>query len=170
VPFLWTIFLFVLINNLLGMFPFMGSATAAFTVTSALAAITFVFLHGNAIWKNGFSGYLKGYVPSIDAPFVMKIFLLPMIIGIEVMGAFIKCFVLSVRLFANMFAGHMVLATIMLFIVMVQNSALFYLVTPASVLGVVALSLLELFVAFLQAYVFTFLTAIFLGAVLNPEH
>lgn len=170
VPFLWTVFLFILINNLLGMIPFLGSATGAFTVTCVLAGITFLYMHGNAIAKNGLRGYLKSYVPSVEAPAFIAIFLVPMIAAIEVVGAFIKAFVLSVRLFANIFAGHMVLASIMLFIVAAKDSNLFYLVTPASVLGVVALSLLELFVAFLQAFVFTFLTAIFLGAVLNPEH
>ena len=93
-----------------------------------------------------------------------------MIVGIEIMGNFIKPFVLAVRLFANMFAGHMVLAFILLFIVMVRDSGpvLFWGVTGASVLGVTALSLLELFVAFLQAYIFTFLTALFLGSALHP--
>jgi F-type H+-transporting ATPase subunit a len=76
-------------------------------------------------------------------------------------------------LFANMFAGHMVLATILLFIVAVGNEGfnlLWPFVTVASVLGVVALSLLELFVAFLQAYIFTFLTALFMGMALHPAH
>ncbi len=85
----------------------------------------------------------------------------------------LKCFVLSVRLFANLFAGHMVLATILLFIPAVRNSGpgLEWGVTVASVVGVLALSMLELFVAFLQAYLFTFLTALFLGGVLeHAEH
>jgi F-type H+-transporting ATPase subunit a len=77
-----------------------------------------------------------------------------------------------VRLFANMFAGHMVLAMILFFIVAVGNQgiALRAGVTVGSVLGVVALSLLELFVAFLQAYIFVFLTALFMGMALNPQH
>lgn len=170
VPFLWTLFTFILINNLFGMLPLMGSATAAFTVTSALALITFCYMHGSAIAKNGVAGYLKSYVPSIDAPIAIGIVLIPLIVVIEVVGALIKAFVLSVRLFANIFAGHVVLGVIMLFIVMAKESPMFYVITPVTVLGVVALSMLELFVAFLQAFVFTFLTAIFLGAVLNPEH
>jgi F-type H+-transporting ATPase subunit a len=170
VPFLWTMFLFILINNLLGMFPFMGSATGSFTVTVVLAGITFLFMHGNAIRLNGLDGYLQYYLPPIDAPFALKVVLVPMMFLIEVGGALIKCFVLAVRLFANMFAGHMVLASILLFIVAVKDSMLFYVVTPASVAGVVALSLLELFVAFLQAFIFTYLTAIFLGSMLAPEH
>jgi F-type H+-transporting ATPase subunit a len=87
-------------------------------------------------------------------------------------GQLIKAFVLAVRLFANMMGGHTVLAVIMLFIVLAKDSALYISgpITIASVLGVTALSLLELFVAFLQAFIFTFLTAIFLGTTLHPAH
>jgi len=95
-----------------------------------------------------------------------------MIFLIELAGTGIKAIILAVRLFANMFAGHLVLATILLFIYMAGTAslALWGTVTIASVLGIVALSLLELFVAFLQAYVFTFLTALFMGMALHPEH
>jgi F-type H+-transporting ATPase subunit a len=90
---------------------------------------------------------------------------------IEIMGTFIKTGVLAVRLFANMFAGHLVLANILLFIILVGNSfgtGFFWGgVTIASVIGVIALSLLELFVACLQAYIFTFLTALFMGMSLH---
>lgn len=172
VPFLWTLFLFILVCNLLGMVPFMGSPTASFSVTLALAFVTFCYIHGSAIAENGVMGYIKGYIPHIDLPFAIAIILLPFIAFIEVMGNVIKAFVLAVRLFANLFAGHLVLAFILMFIVMVrdQGPALFWGVTAASVLGVIALSLLELFVAFLQAYIFTFLTALFLGMTLHPEH
>jgi F-type H+-transporting ATPase subunit a len=82
---------------------------------------------------------------------------------IEVAGLLIRHVVLSVRLFANMLAGHVVLAVILGFIGM-ATGVITYLVTPASILGVVALSMLELFVAFLQAYIFTFLAALFIGS------
>jgi F-type H+-transporting ATPase subunit a len=172
VPFLWTLFLFILFCNLLGMFPFMGSPTASFSVTLALAIIAFCFIHGSAIAKLGVVHYFKSYIPNVEVPFGMGYAIIPMIVAIEIMGNFIKAFVLAVRLFANMFAGHMVLAFILLFIVMVRDAGpvLFWGVTGASVLGVTALSLLELFVAFLQAYIFTFLTALFLGSALHPEH
>jgi len=172
VPFLWTLFLFILFCNLLGMIPFLGSPTASISVTGALAVITFVTIHGSAIAKMGPGHYLKSYVPHIDVPFGMGYILVPMIVAIEVLGNFIKAFVLAVRLFANMFAGHTVLAVILLFIVMVRDQGwyLFWPITAASVLGVTALSLLELFVAFLQAFIFTFLTALFLGMTLHPEH
>lgn len=172
VPFLWTLFLFILVCNLLGMIPFMGSPTASFSVTLAIAFVTFCFIHGSAVAANGFTGYLKSYVPHIEVPFGMGYIIVPMIVVIEAMGNVIKAFVLAVRLFANMFAGHLVLAFLLMFIIMVKDSGpgLFWGVTIGSVLGVTALSLLELFVAFLQAYIFTFLTALFLGMTLHPDH
>ncbi len=180
VPFLWTIFLFVLFCNLLGMIPFMGSPTASIWVTGALAICAFVMMHGAAMVKVGPVRYFASQWPKIeiDLPFVgkgMSFVLSLMLFIIEMFGTIIKAGVLAIRLFANMFAGHMVLATILFFIVIIGESAkqftgLWATVTAASVLGVVALSLLELFVAFLQAYVFTFLTALFMGMSLHPQH
>jgi F-type H+-transporting ATPase subunit a len=102
----------------------------------------------------------------------MGIFIKPLIFVIEWMGVVVRNMVLAVRLFANMFSGHMVLATFLLFIWMARTSppGLWAGVTVASVAGIIALSLLELFVAFLQAYIFTFLTALFMGMALHPEH
>ena len=172
VHYIWTIFLFILFCNLFGMIPFLGSPTASFSVTTALAACTFVFIHGSAIAKMGVKHYFQSYLPHIDVPFGMGYVIVPMIAAIEFIGNFIKAFVLAVRLFANMFAGHTVLAFILFFIVAVKNSGpfMFWGVTGASVVGVTLLSMLELFVAFLQAYVFAFLTALFLGATLHPQH
>jgi len=170
VPFLWTMFLFILFCNLFGLIPFLGSPTASFTVTAALATITFFFIHGSAMAKMGVKNYFQSYIPHLDIPFGLGYFVVPLIATLEFLSNFIKAFVLAVRLFANIFAGHVVLAFILFFIVTMRHSGLFWGVTLASVLGVVALSLLELFVAFLQAYVFTFLTALFLGMALHPQH
>jgi F-type H+-transporting ATPase subunit a len=172
VPFLWTAFLFVLFCNLLGLIPTFGSPTASIYVTGALALCSFVVMHGAAIAKMGLVPYVKSLWPPMDIPLGMGYVLKPMIFVIELMGTVIKSGVLAVRLFANMFAGHMVLGMILYFIVMVANTSvlLWTGVTMASVLGVVALSLLELFVAFLQAYIFTFLTALFMGMALHPQH
>jgi F-type H+-transporting ATPase subunit a len=175
-PFMWTLFMFILMMNLLGMIPFMGSPTASIWVTGGLALISFAMMHGAAIVKqhgNVFA-YLKSLWPKIDVPFVGVVFSL-LIFLIELGGTVIKAGVLAVRLFANMFAGHMVLGMILFFIYLVGSKdgaslAVWTGVSLASVLGVVALSLLELFVAFLQAYVFTFLTALFMGMNLYPEH
>jgi F-type H+-transporting ATPase subunit a len=167
VPFLWTTFLFILVCNLFGMIPFLGSPTASISVTLALAGVTFCFIHGSAIAKMGFSHYLHSYVPPLDVPFLGWFIAL-----LEIVGNCIKGVVLAIRLFANMFAGHVVLASILMFIIMVKNQGvlLFWGVTLTSVIGVIALSFLELLVAFLQAFIFTFLTAIFLGMAVHPAH
>ncbi|MSQ94680.1 MAG: ATP synthase F0 subunit A [Gemmataceae bacterium] len=173
VPYLWTVFLFVLFCNLLGMVPFLGSPTASFSMTLVLATGTYLLITAGTISRFGFKAYAFSFAPHMEMPLAMKIPMILMLWPIEFVGLLIKCFVLSVRLFANMFAGHMVLATILLFIPAVRNTnpTLEWSVTLASVLGVTALSLLELFVAFLQAYLFTFLTALFLGGVLeHAEH
>jgi F-type H+-transporting ATPase subunit a len=220
VPYLWTLFLFILFCNLLGMFPFSGSPTASIWVTGALALISFLMLHGAAIVKlgyepphapgddhhegpghhlatgpaehhaapNRFAGlrkvpvvgplmigtalYARSLWPHIEVPYVGWLFSL-FIFVIELFSTCIKSGVLAVRLFANMFAGHMVLAVILIFIYTAAKSGaalLFGGVAVASVVGVVALSLLEIFVAFLQAYIFVFLTALFIGMSLHPEH
>jgi F-type H+-transporting ATPase subunit a len=167
VPFLWTLFLFILVCNLFGMLPFMGSPTSDIAVALPLAAVTFFFIHGSAIAKMGWKHYLQSYVPHLDVP-GLGVF----IAILEMVGNCIKGIVLAIRLFANMFAGHVVLASILMFIVMVRHEGpvLFWGVTVVSVLGVIALSFLELLVAFLQAFIFTFLTAIFLGMAVHPQH
>jgi F-type H+-transporting ATPase subunit a len=178
VPFLWTVFLFILFCNLLGMIPLMGSPTASIWVTGALALCSFIMMHGVAIAKMGPVNYVKSLWPALDVPFmfgigfVFRLVIQLLIFCIELLGTVIKSGVLAVRLFANMFAGHMVLAMILFFIVTAANAGLgkWAGITLASVLGVTALSLLELFVAFLQAYIFTFLTALFMGMALHPQH
>jgi F-type H+-transporting ATPase subunit a len=173
VHYLWTVFLFVLVCNLLGMVPFFGSPTASFTVTSVLAFSVFIFIHGYSIAKFGVKYHLQSFAPHVELPMAMKIPILLMLWPIEFFGLALKCFVLSVRLFANMFAGHIVLGTILLFIPMIRHMGepLETTVTAASVIGVLALSFLELFVAFLQAFLFAFLTALFFGGVLeHAEH
>lgn len=172
VPFLWTLFLFILFNNLLGMLPFGGSATASIYVTLGLALVVFYFIHGSAIQEMGFKHYLESMWPHIDVPFPLGYIIKPLVFVIEIVGVLVRNMVLAVRLFANMFAGHVVLATILIFIHMAATAAfgLWATITFASVLGIVALSLLELFVAFLQAFIFTFLTALFMGMALHPQH
>jgi F-type H+-transporting ATPase subunit a len=171
VPFLWTLFLFILFLNLLGMLPLgFGSPTASIWVTGTLAVVAFFMLHVPAIVKMGLGHYLKSQWPPIEVPYVGWFFSLA-IFSIEMLGTVIKSGVLAIRLFANMFAGHTVLAVILGFIVLAAGNMMVWPeVTVASVAGVAALSLLELFVAFLQAYVFVFLTALFMGMALHPAH
>jgi F-type H+-transporting ATPase subunit a len=167
-PFLWTMFFFVLACNLLGMVPWAGSPTGAFACTLALALTTFVVVIGAGMAKLGPVGFWVGQVPHMDLPGPLAVILKPAIFVLELIGLCIRHFVLSVRLLANMFAGHLVLAVIIGFIGAVSG-ALWWGVMPVSILGAVALSLLELFVAFLQAYIFTFLSALFIGMAVHPH-
>jgi F-type H+-transporting ATPase subunit a len=182
-PLLWTMFLFILLLNLLGMVPFLASPTASLAVTGVLALVSFILIHVNGVRANhGLLGYMKTFVPPIETndP-VMKYLGPPIKVGmffLEILSAFIRAIVLAVRLFANMLAGHTVLFIILSFIAMIGHAAynssvadtLFWPVTGLSVLLCVALSLLELFVACLQAFVFVFLTAIFIGLAMHPQH
>jgi F-type H+-transporting ATPase subunit a len=169
VPFLWTIFFFVLGCNLFGILPWMGSPTGSLAVTGALAFTTFVVVIGSGMMKLGAVGFWKAQVPHMDLSPGLKVLLIPMIFVIEIFGLLVKHGVLAVRLLANMMGGHVVLAVIMAFIGASATSILWYAVTPASVLGATALSMLELFVAFLQAYIFTFLSALFIGMAVHPH-
>lgn len=182
-PFLWTLFIFILVMNLLGMIPFLGSATASLAVTGVLAVVVFFVIHYNGIKSaHGFGHYIKTFRVKIDregallkimAPFIeVGIFLL------EIMTAFVRAIVLAVRLFANMLAGHTTLFVLLSFIAMIgmaiENGSAgehwYWLITPASVISVAMLSVLELFIACLQAFVFVFLTSTFIGMALHPEH
>jgi len=168
-PYLWTAFFFILFCNLIGLVPWTGSPTAALAVTGALAGIAFVTAIGAGMVKWGPIGYFAAQIPHMDLPWIMAIFLKPMILAIEILGVCIKHGVLAVRLLANMFAGHLVLAVVVGFVGAAAGSVLWYGVMPASVLGAVALSLLEILVAFLQAYIFTFLSALFIGMAMHPH-
>lgn len=168
-PFLWTIFFFILFNNLLGMIPGGASATGDINVTAVLALLTLGAVVLAGMKAMGPLGFWVGIVPRLDVPMLLKPPLWALMFVIEVAGLLIRHVVLSVRLFANMLAGHIVLAVILGFILVAWETDFFYLVMPASILGVVALSLLELFVAFLQAYIFTFLAALFIGSAVHPH-
>jgi F-type H+-transporting ATPase subunit a len=168
-PFLWTMFFFILGCNLVGLLPWSGSPTGALATTAALAIVTFLTTVGSGVVKMGPFGFLKGIVPHMDLPLALMVFLWPAIFILEIVGLVIKHGVLAIRLLANMMAGHLVLAVLVGFVVMTAGKAAFWGVMPASVLGATALSLLELFVAFLQAYIFTFLSALFIGMAVHPH-
>ena len=185
IPFLWTMFFLILTANLLGMIPITdigmlasqnphlhlgGTATGNFGITVGLAVAAFLLFHLSGVKKLGFGHYAKhlllGHGP---------VWLAPLFIPIEIIGALVKPFALAIRLFANMTGGHIVVAVLLGFAVTgiehaMQGTWPMIGVTAAAGLGAVAINLLELFVAFLQAYIFTFLTALFLGAAIHPEH
>lgn len=164
VPFLMSIFVFILGCNLMGLLPSMGSPTGAWAVTSVLAIMVFGVVCGVGIRKFGVVGFALAQVPEMDLPFGLGYVLKPMLFVIEMFGLVVKHFVLSVRLLANMIAGHIVLAVFLAFIGTTANSWLKVIVWPAASGAYVAILFLELFVAFLQAYIFTFLAALFIGA------
>jgi F-type H+-transporting ATPase subunit a len=151
--FLLTVFFFILFLNFLGLFPWMATATANIGVTVALAAITFVLTQVAGIRAAGFTGYLKHLTGGVHW------LLWPIMVPVEVLGLFTKPFALTIRLFANMLAGHVVIF-FLLGLIFIMGSLLWAFV---SVPFAFAIYLLEIFVAFVQAYIFTMLSALFIG-------
>jgi F-type H+-transporting ATPase subunit a len=135
-----------------------GTATGNIAITAGLAAVSFVMIHGVGIKENG----LKYFAHFNPGPAYMA----PILVPLEVVGSLVKPFALAVRLFANMVAGHLVLAALLGLIFTFKS----YGVAAGSIFGAAALSMLELFVAFLQAYIFTFLTVLFIAAGSVHEH
>jgi len=163
-PLAWTTFFFILGMNLFGMLPGFGSPTASYSVTCPLAVIALVSLIFAGSVAQGPVGFWIHQVPSMSVPFGMGYILKPMLFVIEVFGLMVKHFVLMVRLFANMFAGHLVLAVFTMFITVITSGWLLWVcVSVPSLALAIAISLLEIFVAFLQAYIFTFLMSLFIG-------
>ncbi|HEX3149700.1 MAG TPA: F0F1 ATP synthase subunit A [Gemmataceae bacterium] len=182
-PLLWTMFVFIATMNLLGMIPFMGSPTASIAVTAVLATVAFFVIHINGILANhGFGHYVKTFKVKLDREGKLLQILAPVIefgvFWLEIGTAFIRAIVLAVRLFANMLAGHTTLFVVMSFIYMVglaveqglMSGYFFWPITVTSVATLVALSILEIFVGLLQAFVFVFLTSTFIGMAMHPEH
>ena len=165
-PILWSIFFFIVTCNLFGLVPFVGSPTGVFGVTLGLAGITFLTSLISGSIMHGPVGFWLAQVPSMDLSFAIALVIKPMIWVIEVAGLMIKHTVLAIRLLANMVAGHLVLLSIigMAMAAASTGGALAYGVTPVAIIGATCIGMLELFVAFLQAYVFTLLSALFIGA------
>jgi F-type H+-transporting ATPase subunit a len=171
VPYLWTVFFFVLFNNLLGLVPGLASPTGNISVTGVLAIMTFLIVLVTGMRESGVFGYWIALVPKIDVIIWLKIPIWLLMFVIEIAGLLIRHFVLAVRLFANMFAGHIVLTVILGFILLAEGAAayIYFPIVGVSLAGVVMLSLLELLVAFLQAYIFTYLSALFIGQSAHPH-
>jgi F-type H+-transporting ATPase subunit a len=168
IKFIWTAFFFVLTVNVLGILPIPavsalfgshlgGTATGNIWVTGTLAIITMGMMVINGLRLGGKS-YVAHFCPG-------PLWLAPLLVPVEIIGLIAKVFALAVRLFANMIAGHILLAVLLSFILSAGavSAALGLGIAIPVVLGSVAISLLELFVAFLQAFIFTFLTALFIG-------
>jgi F-type H+-transporting ATPase subunit a len=168
-PFILTLFFFILLCNLLGLVPFLGSPTASIAVTGPLALVTFLVGVGSGMKKYGPVKFWVGLCPPMELPFFMRILLVPLIWFLEFVGLVIRYSVLAVRLLANMFGGHLVLAIIVGFIPAMAGTLYWYGVTPMAVVGATAISLLELFFAFLQAFIFAFLAALFIGMAIHQH-
>jgi len=197
-PFAWTLFFFILINNLLGMIPLstfsgltvgnthlFGTATANISVTSSLALIAFLATHVSGVtqqYRNGrHLGYSAGaafllapvmhiYKMVPHVPGILGILMFPVFVVLEVIIApLVRPFALAMRLFANLMGGHMLLAALLLMLPAVNGIANGGLAL-VGILACTAVNCLELLVAFLQAYIFVFLTCMFIGSAVNPEH
>jgi F-type H+-transporting ATPase subunit a len=160
-PYLLTVFFFILFCNLLGLIPFAATATGNISVTAALAFMSLVMIQVGGIREHGFKHHLQNFIPhGIPA------WLLPIMIPVEIIGQFTKPFALCIRLFANMTAGHIVILSFLSMTFILKS----IFVSPISVFFALFISLLELFVAFLQAYIFTMLTSLFIGMSIHPQH
>ena len=179
-PLIWSLFIYILFCNLLGAFPWLGTPTGNINVTAVLAVVVFASVLYCGIKQNGPVGYLKSLIPGMEVPGALKPILFPMIWVIEAMGLLIKHCVLAVRLFANMMAGHVVLGLMLGFVGVGLNDYLYadggfgddalgLTITAGSIAGQIFVGLLELFVAFMQAYVFAFLATLFIAGAVHPH-
>ncbi len=188
-PFLLSTFFFILVVNLLGMIPFQdlqhlfgihlfaigGTATANINTTAVLALFAFVAIQIHSFRELGFLGWLDHLTCGLAKGPKGLWLVVPIVFAVEFAGVFIKPIALAIRLFANMLGGHILLATIIMLPSMPQlglelGGGTWIGVTVASGLFAVALTVLELFVAFLQAFVFMFLTAVFISLMSHEEH
>ncbi len=161
--FLLTVFFFILINNFMGLIPGSANVTGNISVTFVLATFTFII--------TTFSGNKNYWKHIINPP--TPLVLMPIIVPIEIFGVFTKPFALMIRLFANITAGHITILSLISLIFMVQSQAgngAAWGVAPLSVLFVLFISLIEILVAFLQAYIFTLLSAVFIGLAVSEDH
>ena len=158
-PYLLTTFFFILTMNLLGLIPYGASATGNVSVTAGLAIIAFVMIQASAIKAQGIGHYLAHLTGGVHWS------LWPIMIPIEVLGLFTKAFALCIRLFANMTGGHIVIVSLIGLIFLFKSP----IIAVAPVGFAVGINFLELFVALLQAYIFTMLTSLFMGLGMQLE-
>lgn len=170
-PLIMTLFFFILFANLLGLLPWGASPTGNIAVTGALALLVFLTIEIGGFLKLGPKGYMRTIFPKVPGlggtgGVVMSVAMAP----IEIIGKLVKPFALAVRLFGNMTAGHFVILSLFGIVFLFGNLGVWsYGIAGVTVLLVVGIMLLELFVAFLQAYVFALLSAVFIG-LMQHEH
>ena len=165
VPFLLTLFFFILFCNLWGIFPWGSTATGNIAVTATLALMTFIVVEVAGMRAQGV-GYLSTiFYWNKDLPLYMRIPMFIILSPIEFIGKLTKPFALTIRLFANMTAGHIVVLALIGMIFSFKSIA-----SGAPFLMAVAINMLELFVAFLQAFIFTLLSSVFIGQIREAHH
>ena len=163
-PLVFTIFMFTLFANVISLIPFTFSVTAQVIITSLLALLVFFLVIIVGIKRNG------GHFFQLFVPKGVPIYILPLVVGIEVISFLSRPVSHSVRLFANMLAGHITLQVFGGFVIMLLGAGFWAVVSPLPFIMTVAMFALELLVAFLQAYVFTMLTCMYLNDALHPAH
>jgi F-type H+-transporting ATPase subunit a len=173
-PYVATLMLFIWVVNMLGFIPLpltgetwhgipvwgIYAATSSISVTLALALMTFVFTHVEGIRHNGPVRYFKSWIPEVPKA------ILPLIVPLEILGQFMRLVSLSVRLFANMLAGHMLILVFIGLIFVLESLALIPVVLFASVFYVFEVTI----VVSIQAFIFALLSAIYIGSAIEPEH
>jgi F-type H+-transporting ATPase subunit a len=159
-PFFLTIFFFILFANFIGLFPFMAQPTKNINVTAGLALVTFSVTQVMGMKKNGVVGYMKGLVPP-----GIPIFVMPIMIVVEFIGLFTKPFSLLIRLFANITAGTIIILSL-IGLVFILNWAGAAIAVPFAIF----IYCLEIFVALLQAYIFTMLSVLFINMAIHQDH
>jgi len=160
-PLIGTFFFFVLTCNLMGLIPLFTTPTGNINITAAMALITLGTGQVFGILRHGLIGHFKALVPS-----GVPLALVPLMFVIEIMGLMAKHFALLMRLFANMVAGHIVIFAFLALIVIFKS----FLAAPFSIGFAIFVNFLEILVGFIQAYVFTMLSTLFIGMSLHPEH
>lgn len=160
-PYLLTAFFFILLCNLLGLVPMGASATGNISVTAGLALLTFSMVLLSGIKSHGLFGYFKGLIPPN-----LPVFILPIMIPVEIISLCTKHFALAIRLFANMVAGHVVIFALLLIVFSFKN----WFVGFATLGGILFVSLLEILIALIQAYIFTILSSVFIGMSVHQDH
>lgn len=175
VPFIGTLFFFILFNNVIGLIPGSLPGTGSIGVTATWAVMVFIVYNAIGFRKNGFIGYLKSFVPSgvREMPAFGRFTLGPFIFLLEVVGHFLRPLTLAVRLYANMFAGGIILGIFGIFMILgaQQLGALGVTMTGFGLLMLIIMYGFKVFVAFIQAYVFAILTSVYIGGALHAsEH
>lgn len=163
-PLIFTLFTFILFANMLGLLPGSFTPTTHIAVTAILGFGVFLFVTLLGLWKHGL--HFLGLFWMTDAPLILR----PIIAVIEVISYFVRPVSHSIRLAGNIMAGHAVIKVFAAFAPLVLLSGIGWIVTPVSILAITAIYALEVLVAFIQAYVFTILTCVYLKDALHPGH